>query len=160
MIDERTFYECKKFINDKVIQRRDITMGLKMELARERRYVEVGQKLARLEPFFNYFQEDILKKFETDADFYNYVNISRQVFSNMRKSDYDPNLDTVYKILIGLEYNLLDSVILMENAGYTFTFKTKKQLIIIFCILNEIHEPADVDELLTYSGAGVLFSSI
>lgn len=159
MIDAYLVHECRDFIRNRVAQRREITMQLKANLGREQRFFEVGKRLSELHPFIDYIYDDIIHLYGRASDFYNACNISRQVFSKMQEANYDPTLETMYKILIGLRLSFLDAVILMENAGYTFTYKTSTQLVIIFCIINRIYLPEDVDTLLVESGENPLFSA-
>lgn len=159
MINQRTIQNCKEFLRDRSEQRHAITMNLKMGLSRNNQFHEIGERLGQLKPFIDYIYNDILRHYETASRFYTQCNISRQVYSQMQRDDYDPNLKTVYKIIIGLKYSLLDAVVLMENAGYTFTYKTTDQLVIIFCIVNNIYDTEDVDVLLTEMGQDPLFSA-
>lgn len=157
-MDRETIRRCREFVSNRVLQRQTLAMRLKMDIANNNRFVEVGQRLGELKPFVDYFYDDIVRKYDSTSDFYNHCNISRQIFSNMQRDDYDPKIETVYKIIIGLKLDLLDATILLENAGYTFTFKTKTQLVVIFCIINRIYEPEDVDFLLADLGEPTLFS--
>lgn len=148
------------FIFNPQEKRREVTMGLKMSMRRNRNFHEVGERLSELKPFIEYIYQDIIDIYESNSAFYNHCNISRQVFSKMQEANYDPTKETMYKILIGLRLSIMDSVILMENAGYTFTYKNTTQLIIIFCILNELFNTQDVDILLSEFGEETLFSQI
>lgn len=159
MIDQNIIRECRNFIANRERQRMDLVMGLKMDLARERRFEEVGRRLGELRPFIDYIYDDMMDRYGSAGNFYNTLGISRQVYSNMQQDNYDPSLTTVYKIIIGLRLGLLDATVLMENAGYTFTWKTTTQLVIIFCIINRIYEPMDVDDLLNSMGENVLFAA-
>jgi len=150
---------CREFVADRVLQRQTIAMSLKMQIAHDRRFEEVGARLGELKPFIEYFYKDMMREYGSASRFYKSFGISRQVYSYMQNEDYDPTIETVYKIMIALKYNLLDASILLENAGYSFTFKTTTQLVIIFCIIHEIYEPMDVDTLLVDLGQRVLFAA-
>lgn len=151
--------KCREFVSSRERQRRELAMALKMQIAQERRFAEVGARLGELKPFIDYFYRDMIERYGSAPAFYEHVGISRQVYANMQRDDYDPKIDTVYKIIIGLKLNLLDASILLENAGYSFTFKSVTQLVIIFCIINEIFDPMDVDTLLEDLGQSVLFAA-
>jgi hypothetical protein len=157
-MDPRMIRKCREFVDNRELQKQALAMSLKLQVFNENKYVEVGRRLGELKPFIDYIYNDIESKYGTPANFYQSCGISRQVFNNMQKNDYDPMLETVYKILIGLKLNILDATILMENAGYTFTFKTINQLVIIFCLLERIYNPNDVDELLVSLAQRALFS--
>lgn len=159
MITPEIMRKCREFIENRARQRMDLVMNLKTNLARDRRFEEVGRRLGELRPFIDYIYDNMMAQYESPSDFYNALGISRQVFSNMQQSNYDPSLSTVYKIIIGLKLNILDATVLMENAGYTFTWKTTTQLVIIFCIMNQIYDPMDVDDLLSNMGENVLFAA-
>lgn len=158
MINQNTIQRCREFIFNPQEKRREVTMGLKISIGRNRSYYEIGERLSQLKPFIDYIYQDITRLYESNSAFYNHCNISRQVFSKMQEANYDPTKETMYKILIGLNLSIMDAVILMENAGYTFTYKNNTQLIIIFCILNEIYNTEDVDTLLSEFGEETLFS--
>lgn len=160
MINQHIISMCREFIARKEFQRSEITMNLKMSLGRDNRFEEIGYRLGQLKPFIDYIYDDIFRLYETQAEFYTHCNISRQVFSNMQTNDYDPTKQTIYKILIGLKLEFLDAVVLMENAGYTFTFKTREQLIVIFCLLHRFFDTEDVDALLVEFGEEPLFSTL
>lgn len=157
-MDERIVARCEEFVNDKEQQRLSLAVSLKMQIAQERKFEEVGRRLGEYKPFVDYFYNDMMSKYNSPAAFYRHSHISRQVFNCMGRDDYDPKIETVYKVLIGLKVNILDATILMENAGYTFTFKTITQLVIIFCILNKIYATDDVDALLFHFDQETLFS--
>ena len=158
MIRPQIIRDCREFVNDPQTQRFNITMDLKRNLGRQNRFEEVGRQLGQYQPFINYFYDRMIERFEDPARFYEHCAISRQLYSNMQRDDYDPSITTVYKIAIGLRLGLLDTVILAENAGYTFTYKTVQQRVIIFCIINELYDPMDVDELLVAMDCLPLFS--
>lgn len=158
-IDDQLILACRRFLRDRMDQRRAITMNLKMSLARDQRYEEIGHRLGQLKPFIDYIYDEIIHQYHTASAFYTQCNISRQVYSQMQQDNYDPKLETVYKIMIGLRMSLLDAVVLMENAGYTFTYKTNLQLVIIFCIVNQIYTTQQVDSLLVEMGLDPLFSN-
>jgi len=156
-MDPQIIEKCRKFIQDRKIQRRDIAIGLKLSMATGNRYIEIGERLGEMKPFIDYFHDEMVRQYGNRPSlFYNQCNISAQVYSHMQGDDYDPSIQTVYKIILGLKLNLMDAVILMENAGYTFTFKTAQQLVVIFCIINQIYNPFDVNDLLIACGSEAL----
>lgn len=157
-MDPRTIRRCREFIADREVQKSQLAIALKMQIARDHQFEEVGRRLGELKPFIEYFYEDMISRYGTAPRFYEHCGISRQVYAQMQRDNYDPRIETVYKIIIGLHMNLLDASILLENAGYSFTFKSITQLVIIFCIIKEIYDPLDVDELLTDLGEPVLFA--
>ena len=158
-MDPRIIRNCRAFIANREVQKRELAIALKMQIAQNQQFVEVAERLGELKPFIDYFYEDMMNKYGTAPRFYEHCGISRQVYAQMQRDNYDPRIETVYKVIIGLHMNLLDASILLENAGYSFTFKSTTQLVIIFCIINQIFNPLDVDELLTDLGEPVLFAT-
>jgi hypothetical protein len=157
-MDPRVIQKCKQFIQDREIQRREIAIQLKIAMATGNRFMEIGERLGEMKPFIDYFYGDMIRKFgNRPSEFYRHCNISAQVYSNMQRDNYDPSIQTIYKIILGLKFPILEATILMENAGYTFTFKTVQQLVVLFCIINGIYDPYDVDELLIACGSECLF---
>jgi hypothetical protein len=158
MITPEIIRQCRAFVDDPQTQRYNITMDLKRSLGRDNRFEEVGHRLGQFKPFIDYFYDRMIDMYPSEARFYEHCAISRQLFSNMQRNDYDPSITTVYKIAIGLELDLLETVILGENAGYTFTYKTVNQRVILFCVLNRLYDPMEVDELLVAMDCLPLFS--
>lgn len=157
-MNRETIRACREFIENRKRQRHEVALRLKLDMAHDNLFEEVGRRLGELKPFIDYFFKEVEERFGGGPEFYTQFNISRQVWSNMQRDDYDPTINTVYKIIIGLRLSLMDAVILLENAGYSLTFKTTTQLVVIFCVINGIYNTADVDLLLVTNDTEPLFS--
>lgn len=93
-----------------------------------------------------------------DAEFKHRACISDAVFHNMQVENYTPSKPTAFKSLIGLGLGYLDSGALLEKAGYAFVWTDKRDLVIIFCIINNIYNAMEIDELLEAAGLPCIFN--
>jgi len=157
-VDPEIIEECRKYIESSSNSRNIVIQNMKRELKNEILVKNVSTKLAELEPFIDYFYKDMLKIYDKPSDFYNYCGISKSVFSSMNRDDYDPSIETVYKIIFGMKLRLSESLLLLENAGYSITFKTIQQRIVMFCLLKKIYNLNDIDLLMVEFGQPTLFA--
>lgn len=147
------------FINDTSLHQR-----LMVELVQK----ECGSNMSRIlemieimtnEPsFFSLLSKFIDRNGWSEVEFYTKAHISRAVFSNVRDQGHRPQKNTVVKSIIGLALDFTDSSALLEKAGYSFVWTDKTDLTVIFCIMNKIYDPIEVDDLLNKAGQNVLFS--
>ena len=84
-----------------------------------------------------------------DAQVYHGANLSKQVFSRIRCSEnYIPTKRTVLALAIGLKLNLDDARDLLASAGYALTDNSAIDLIVRFCIENEIYNMFEVNQIV------------
>ncbi len=84
-----------------------------------------------------------------DAQVYHGANLSKQVFSRIRCSEnYIPTKRTVLALAIGLKLNLDDARDLLASAGYALTDNIAIDLIVRFCIENEIYNMFEVNQIV------------
>jgi len=157
-MDSKTMQECRDFVLNMSLQRKHIDLLVKEKLLCSSESINIINRQDEIKPFFNYIEGDMDKMYDTPVDFYTKVNITRQVYHNMQKKDYDPDIRTVYKVAIGLEYGILEAIFILEQAGYSLTLKSKEQLIMVFCFINCVFKPSDVDELLVDQKVKPLFA--
>jgi hypothetical protein len=134
-----------------------VTKGVMNNLAR---HLELIQVFTSNIKFFGLLTKFIDRAGLTEPEFYNRSYISTAVFSNMRSDNYKPSKPSVLKSIIGLKLDYIDASALLEKAGYTFVWSDAKDLTIIFCIMNGIYDPIEVDELLLSIGENSLFSQL
>ena len=157
-MDSKTKQECRDFVLNKNLQRKHIDLLVKEKLLCTSESIMIINRQDEIKPFFDYIEKDMKTLYETPVDFYTKINISRQVYHNMQKKEYDPDIRTVYKVAIGLEYEILEAIFILEQAGYSLTLKSKEQLIMVFCFINCVFKPSDVDELLVDQKVRPLFA--
>lgn len=97
---------------------------------------------------------------DTIPQFYNKISLDRRVFSRIssERNKQQPDKKTVFKILIGLELTLAEAEKLLKSAGYNFNNHKKYDMIIKYCVVNEIYDTETVDEYLVEFNEKALFS--
>lgn len=159
MINENPNYELKDFIkNTELHQSLMLDLVTKEVINDFTKHLELIQIFMSNIKFFELLTQYIDRAGLTEPQFYSQARISTAVFSNMRRDDYTPSKASVLKSIIGLKLNYTDASALLEKAGYTFVWSDIKDLTIIFCIMNGIYNPIEVDELLASIGENTLFS--
>ena len=85
-----------------------------------------------------------------DSDVYNKVHLDRRLFSKIRSdNNYHPSKETVILLGLSLELKEKEFIKLLESASYSLPKNNYFDLIIRFCILNEIYQLSTVNDLLS-----------
>ena len=157
MIDENTRRELEKFLTDtelhSSLQTSLVTDSVDMD-----RVLKLIQTLTSQDSFFVTICRYLNEQDYRDADFYTDANIGPATWHNMQAVNYRASKDTVFKCILTLRLDYTDGSALLEKAGYAFVWTTKKDLIIIFCVIKRIHDRVDIDTLLYENGVATLFS--
>ncbi len=93
----------------------------------------------------------------TDIEFYTMAGISRQTWHNIATFK-TPKRDTIYKAIFALDLNYPEATVLLNNAGYEMDWSSKRNLVIIFCIIHKHFDPSTIDRLLNQVNEKCLFS--
>ena len=97
----------------------------------------------------------------SDPEVYKRANLDKKVFSKIRcNEDYMPKKKTVLALAIGLRLNLDDCRDLLASAGYSLMNSSVFDLIVSFCIENEIYDIFEVNQLLFQYGQPYLGASM
>lgn len=80
----------------------------------------------------------------TDPEVYMRANVSKQVFSKIRRSGYHPKKNTILALAVALKLSLEETNDLLSYAGYTLSRCDKGDLIVSYYIEHKIF---DVDEI-------------
>ncbi len=80
----------------------------------------------------------------TDVQCYKGANVTKQVFSKIKKPTYKPSKATVVAFAISLKLNLEETKELLASAGFALSHSSKFDLIIEYCIL---HKKYDIDNI-------------
>lgn len=86
---------------------------------------------------------------EKDSDVYNRAGIDRRLFSKIRCSEsYTLKKENILKLCVSLKLDLTDTNELLESAGYSLSTTNDFDLILRFCLLNNIYDMETINEYL------------
>ena len=109
-----------------------------------KKYLDQNKSLSFNELLFSYIDRSGL----LDREVYKKVCIDRKLFSKIRCSkDYIPKKNNVIKLGLALSLDKENFNNLLSSAGYTLTTTNDFDLIIAFCIENNIY---DLDIINSY----------
>lgn len=84
----------------------------------------------------------------SDVECYQRANIDRRLFSKIRSyQDYHPKKETVIALGIAMRLNIYEMEELLHSASYTLPKNNTFDLIIRYCVLNQIDS---IDTINTY----------
>lgn len=93
----------------------------------------------------------------TDAEVYKKVFIDRKLFSKIRcNENYIPKKENIIKLGLSLSLNKEEMNKLLSSAGYSLSTTNDFDLIISFCIENNIYDITVVNDYLYTFGSTIL----
>ncbi len=85
----------------------------------------------------------------TDSEVYKRANLDRRVFSRLRSlDDYQPAKTTAIALAFGLMLSVAQTDDLLLKAGYSLSRSNTADIIVRYCLNNEIYDIYEVNELL------------
>ncbi len=129
-------------------------------------YITLSKALKNTEETFSSM---VIRKIKengiSDVTCYKAANLNRQIFSKIRSSagekendSYQPNKNTALSLAIALKLTIDESYELLKKAGFTFSKSNKTDIIVEYCIKNNINDITMVNEILFYYGQPILGS--
>ena len=90
---------------------------------------------------------------EKASNIYKAADISKQTFSKiLLEDDYHPNKYTAVALCLAFNLDLMDSLDLLESAGWTLSKSNKMDLVVRACIINQVYDVKKVNKLLSDYG--------
>ncbi len=109
------------------------------------KYLNDNRTLNFNELLFSFIDNENLK----DSDVYRKINMDRKLFSKIRCDfNYIPKKTNVIKLCLSLNLNLMDTNKLLNSAGYSLAYNDEFDLVISYCIENNIYDLNDVNTYL------------
>ena len=115
------------------------------------KYLNDNRTLNFNELLFSFIDNENLK----DSDVYRKINMDRKLFSKIRCDfNYIPKKTNVIKLCLSLNLNLMDTNKLLNSAGYSLSNNKNFDLVISYCLDNNIYDIYVInDYLYTYASA-------
>jgi hypothetical protein len=99
----------------------------------------------------------IREKGMNEVEVYQKAQVDRKIFSKIRRhEDYIPKKRTILALALALQLNLDETKDLLSRAGQALSPSSKGDLIVEYCIENEIYDLFNVNALLFKYGEHIL----
>lgn len=110
----------------------------------------LAERLSRLDESF---AQTVLRLIDErglrDATVYKRANMSRQLFAKIRRDDnYRPTKKTACALAFALRLPYEDALALLSRAGFTLSHSSKFDIIVEYCLLNNIYDINQVNMVL------------
>lgn len=85
----------------------------------------------------------------TDVEVYKAAKVDRRVFSKLRSnSTYQPSRNTAIRLCLAMHLSALETMNLLERAGFCLSRSKKEDLVILYCLEHGIFDVDDVNQAL------------
>ncbi len=113
----------------------------------------VKERKCASESFYQYLAKLIDEKgFESDAQFYNSIGMSRQTFAKIRKSRNGISRNHAILMAVGLRLDYQETVAFLSHAGYAFRKGDMRESIISYVMRNYQYDLMMMEEILASFG--------
>ncbi len=143
-----TILDMKRFMSD---ARQDIAMFDSPAL--QKSYHEWERQTATKKTFSSEVLKRLNELHMKPAEFYKAVGLDKRVFHAL-KSDYlyTPSKATAIRCCLGLRLKYEEAIELLKLAGYSFSPSNSKELVIRFCMENEVYDLPSINYMLLAMG--------
>ena len=143
-----TILDMKRFMSD---ARQDVAMFDSPAL--QKSYHEWERQAATKKTFSSEVLKRLNELHMKPAEFYKAVGLDKRVFHAL-KSDYlyTPSKATAIRCCLGLRLKYEEAIELLKLAGYSFSPSNSKELVIRFCMENEVYDLPSINYMLLAMG--------
>ena len=143
-----TILDMKRFMSD---ARQDIAMFDSPAL--QKSYHEWERQTATKKTFSSEVLKRLNELHMKPAEFYKAVGLDKRVFHAL-KSDYlyTPSKATAIRCCLGLRLKYEEAIELLKLAGYSFSPSNSRELVIRFCMENEVYDLPSINYMLLAMG--------
>lgn len=142
-MDKKVIDEIKRRIlkkNDRV--KDSIKIGSSLKEIEEYKTLKKG--LSFLDGIYKYLRENNMKA----SDLYTKAYVDRRVYSKMLNKDYKISKNTSICFCLAMELNIDETQAMLKRMGYALSDFDDFDIVISYCIENNIYDIIDVNELL------------
>lgn len=84
----------------------------------------------------------------SDVEVYKGANLSKQTFSKIKQTGHIPKKRTIFALALSMKLSIDETKDLLESAGQAFSPSDKVDLVIQYCMYNDIYSIFDVERIL------------
>ena len=97
----------------------------------------------------------------SDVECYKKANVSKQTwYKIMNEKQYKPNKKTVISFAVALELSLDETQNLLASVGFVLSNSSLFDIIIMYCIDNDIYDVLEIDSVLFKYDQETLYSKL
>lgn len=162
-ISQKRFDDIKEYIDNKYVEAHNSSQVEEIEFIRANRNLNRQQTHSKLtiedllkrqgETFSQMVLRIMEEKKLKPAEVYYAANLDRKNFSKIKTNvNFHPNKLTAISIAVGLKLNVQETKKLLETAGYSLSYSDKFDIIIMYCMENNIYDYMDINTELYLQG--------
>lgn len=161
------FNDVSSYLKENLIYEKDVIMknASMMHESIIRNMADIPTLDNRLYDIDEGFSKTLLKLIEDSREknstIYNRANVDKKLFSKIKNTeDYHPSKNIAIAFAIALKLNLEETSDFLERAGYALSNSIIFDVIIEYCIKNEIYDIFTVNEILYDKDQNLLGSTM